>query len=63
MGMQHDFELKSLFERVPCYDSKGQDCLKMKGLMSYEVCHFYSIAFLETGLGLLRPIRFTYNSL
>jgi len=37
LGMPHDFNDQfTIFGFVPCYDSKGQDCLKMKGIMSYE---------------------------
>ena len=45
IGMRHDFSDKWAFacalKCIPCYDKEGQDCLKMKGIMSYEVCHFH----------------------
>ena len=62
LGMQHDFK-DGTFPFLPCYDSKAQDCLKMKGIMSYEVCHFIEMHF-QTAINLiirlLRPMRLTY---
>ena len=47
--MRHDFSDKWAFacalKCIPCYDKEGQDCLKMKGIMSYEVCHFIEMHF------------------